>query len=91
MSSAAHRRKLSTTVSSETYGFLQELVEVGRAANLAEAVDIAVQPARRAESRARLERATAAYFDGMSVAAAAEESRLEAALSQIVDEIDFSI
>ena len=33
------REKLSTTVSADTYQFLQEMVEQGEAANLAEAVD----------------------------------------------------
>jgi hypothetical protein len=87
-SSAQHRCKLSTTVSRQTYGFLNELVEVGRAASLAEAVDIAVQPARQAESRAKLERDTAAYFDGMSPAVAAQEAQLGAALNDLIDEVD---
>lgn len=87
-SSSAHRRKLSTTVSRQTYGFLSELVEAGRAASLAEAVDIAVEPARQAESRAKLERDTAAYFNGMSHAVSAQEAQLGAALSELIDEVD---
>jgi Arc/MetJ-type ribon-helix-helix transcriptional regulator len=88
MSSSAHRCKLSTTVSRQTYGFLDELVRAGRAASIAEAVDIAVEPARQAESRAKLERDTSAYFDGMPYAAAAQEAQLGAALSDLIDEVD---
>lgn len=88
MSSSARRCKLSTTVSRQTYGFLSELVEEGRAASFAEAVDIAVRPARQAESRAKLERDTAAYFDGMSHTVAVQEAQLGAALSDLIDEVD---
>jgi hypothetical protein len=89
MPAATNRRKLSTTVSVETYGFLRALVEVGKAETLAEAVDVAVQPARRAENRARLERDTTAYFEGLPARVAAQEAELGAALGQVADEIDF--
>ena len=44
---------------------------------------------RTAENRTRLECDTTAYFEGLSAEAAAEESRLETALDQSLDEIDF--
>jgi mRNA-degrading endonuclease toxin of MazEF toxin-antitoxin module/Arc/MetJ-type ribon-helix-helix transcriptional regulator len=68
-----HRRKVSTTISPEAYEFLRRLVESGRAATLAEAVDQVVRRARRTENRSRLEQATAAYFARLSRAAAQEE------------------
>ncbi len=89
MPASTHRRKLSTTVSEETHAFLQTLVETGKAASVAQAVDIAVLSARRAENRARLERDTAAYFERLSGRAATQEAQLGIALGQLADEIDF--
>lgn len=89
MHRAAHRIKISTTVAPQTHGYLECLVETGRAASLAEAIDQAVSRAKHAENRDRLERDTAAYFQGLKGPAAAEESRLEAAVADMADEIDF--
>ena len=83
------RHKLSTTVSADTYSFLQMLVDTGKAASIAEAVDMAAQPARRAVNRARLEEATAAYFARLSPRAAAQERKLGAALSRSTKKVDF--
>jgi Arc/MetJ-type ribon-helix-helix transcriptional regulator len=82
-----HRRKVSTTISAEAYEFLRRLVESGRAASLAEAVDQVVQRAQRTENRSRLEQATAAYFARLSPAAAQEEKKLGLALGQSADEV----
>ena len=84
-----HRRKVSTTICVEAHDFLRRLVESGRAATLAEAVDQVVLQARRSENRSRLEQATAAYFAGLSHAAAQEESKLGVALGQAGDEVSF--
>ncbi len=89
MSSTAHRRKLSTTISQESYAFLQTLVKSGKAASMAEAVDITAQAAQRAQNRARLEQDTAIYFQRLSARATAQESELENALGQMADEVDF--
>jgi hypothetical protein len=89
MATSTNRHKLSTTVSRDTQAYLETLVESGRAASIAEAVDLAVARARRTESRARLERDTAAYFEGLQGKSAAEESRLGTALGQAADEVDF--
>jgi hypothetical protein len=86
---AQARRKLSTTVSPETHRYLGELVKDGRAGTIAEAVDLVVRRAQRAEQRTRPERDTTAYFENMPAAAANEEARLAAALAQSVDEIRF--
>lgn len=83
------REKLSTTVSRETHQYLEHLVKTGRAGTLAEAVDLVVRRAHRAENRARLERDTAAYFANLPSHVADEDSRLEAALSESVDEVSF--
>jgi hypothetical protein len=88
MRKRAHRLKLSTTVNPETHGYLKRLVRTGRAATVAEAIDQVVLRARRAEERDRLERDTAAYLQALSAPAAKEESRLESALAQMVDEIE---
>src|SRR2546421_5955367 len=50
--------------------FLQMLVNTGKAASIAEAVDMAVQPARRAAKLARPGAVHAAYFSGLSRGAA---------------------
>jgi hypothetical protein len=85
----AHRRKISTTIASETYSYLQSLVKGGNARNLAQALDLAMARLRRADSRRRLEADTAAYFQGLSNRAASEEARLERALDLCGNEIDF--
>ena len=89
MKTTVSRQKLSTTVSPATHQYLEHLVKTGRAATIAEAVDLVVRRAQRAENRARLERDTAAYFANLPPHAAEEEGRLEAALAQSVDEVRF--
>lgn len=86
---ALSRQKLSTTVSPATHRYLEHLVATGRVHTIAEAVDLVVKRARRAESRARLERDTAAYFASLPADAAGDEAQLEAALTQSVDEVRF--
>ena len=83
------RKKLSTTIGADNYAYLHHLVRAGQANSVGEAVDRAVERARRADNRARLARDTAAYFQGLSPEAAAEEARLEADLHQVAAEIDF--
>ncbi len=87
----SHRRKISTTVAAETYAYLQALVSVGKARNLAQALDMTLARLRRADNRLRLEQATAAYFQRLSTRAAAKESRLGVALDHSADEIDFDL
>ncbi len=83
------RRKLSTTISERSYKYLVTQVEKGRATTLAEAVDHIVERALRLENRQRLEADTVAYFRNLSQPDAAEENRLESALGQTVDEVNF--
>jgi len=89
MRAPAKRQKLSTTVSRHTHEYLASLVSTGRAGSLAEAVDFAIEQARRLESRLRLEQDTTAYFAKLSDKAAAEEARLEAGLGRAVEEVRF--
>ena len=84
-----HRKKVSTTISVEAHELLRRLVESGRVATLAEAVDEVVKRARRTENRSRLEQATAAYFARLSRAAAQEEKELGLALGQSGNEVRF--
>lgn len=89
MPSRTNRRKISTTVAPETDAFLKSLIRRGKAANLAEAVDRAVAVARRAESRRRLEAATAAYYESLSKEDIAEDNKLEMALAHASSLVDF--
>jgi hypothetical protein len=79
MPTRSRRPKISTTVAPENRDFLESLIRRGEAANLAEAVDRSIAVARRAESRRRLETATAAYYASLSGEALEEERKLELA------------
>ena len=83
------REKVSTTVSAETYEFLQEMVERGEAASLAQALDAVVDRVRRLENRRRLAEATARYFEQLDPLAAKEEQGLSEELSTAAGAIDF--
>ena len=83
------RQKISTTISPQTLSYLDDLIQEGEARNLAEALDLAVERLLVYENRERLATDTAAYFANMTDAEAAEERRLEAALSQTTAGIDF--
>ena len=85
----AHRHKISTTIAPRSYAYLRSLIAVGKARNLAEALDLALSRLRRAESRSRLERATAAYFENLPAEAAREESDLATALDASAYGSDF--
>jgi hypothetical protein len=89
MHARSNRRKISTTVAPETDTFLKSLIRQGKASSLAEAVDRAVAVARRAESRRRLEAATAAYYASLSGKALAEEKRIEQAAGSASSLVDF--
>jgi hypothetical protein len=82
------RKKLSTTIGADNYADLHKMVKGGRAESVGEAVDKAVEMARRMDNRATLERQTAAYFKGLPSKAAAEETDLEDALSAVSQEMD---
>ncbi len=82
------RRKLSTTIGANSYAYLRNMVKAGKAESVGEAVDKAVEMARRLDNRATLERQTAAYFKGLTAEAAAEEADLEDVLSIASQEMD---
>jgi len=86
---AHHRAKLSTTVAAENFAFLETLVTSGRTDSIARAVDLAIARLRRAEDRRRLERATAAYFNGLDPKTQAEEERLAHQLHASARGLDF--
>jgi hypothetical protein len=83
------RQKISTTVSSTTFSYLEQQIEDGKARNLADAVDRVVEELMVYENRERLANDTAAYFENMTEEQAAEERKLEAALSQSAAGINF--
>jgi len=86
-----NRMKLSTTVAAENFAFLESMVSTGRTDTIAEAVDLAIARLRRVENRARLEAATAAYFDGLSPEAQAEEQSLAEHLHLSAGSLDFDL
>lgn len=83
------REKLSTTVSAETHDFLQQMVERGEAATLAEALDAVVARIRRLENRRRLALATTQYFEELAPQPASEEQALEQELSSAAGRVDY--
>jgi hypothetical protein len=83
------RQKIPTTISPGSMEFLEGLLHSGEARTLAEAIDIAIDKLRVYENRERLANDTAAYFANMTDAEAAEEHRLEQALSKTSEGIDF--
>ncbi len=85
------RTKLSTTVAAENFVFLETLVESGRADSIARAVDLAIAWLRQTEDRARLHEATAAYFDGLTQAAQAEEQTLARRFHLSASGMDFDL
>ena len=89
MPSRTNRLKISTTVAPETGAFLKSLVHRGTATNLAEAVDHVVAIARRAESRKKLDDATAAYYASLPGKTLRHERTLERALSKATAAVDF--
>lgn len=86
---AEPRQKLSTTIAPESYDYLQQQVASGKASTLADAIDDLVATVRRLENRIRLERATAAYFQGLSADALAADHKLESALFESAAEVNF--
>jgi hypothetical protein len=83
------RQKISTTISPESLAYLDGLIQKGKARTLAEAIDLAIEQLLVFENRERLANDTAAYFADMTDEEAAEERRLESALSQSHAGIDF--
>jgi hypothetical protein len=83
------RRKLSTTVSEESYRYLQANVESREASNIAEAADRALERQRRLDSHVKLARDTSAYIQNLPACAMAEENQLAEELGHALDGVDF--
>jgi len=83
------RQKISTTISSSALEYLEDLIRNDDARTLAEAIDLAVERLLVYENRERLANDTAAYFANLSDEEAAEERRLESALSQSAGGVNF--
>jgi hypothetical protein len=83
------RQKISTTISSSALDYLEDSIRNGDARTLAEAIDLAVERLLVYENRERLANDTAAYFANLTDEEAADEQRLESALSQSAGGVDF--
>ena len=84
-----NRQKISTTISASALSYLEESIQGGQTRTLAEAIDLAIERLLVYENRERLANDTAAYFASLTDEEAAEEQRLEAALSNSAGGIDF--
>lgn len=82
MSPHSTRHKLSTTIAPESYDYLHDQIERGKASTMADAIDRLVATIRRLENRLQLEAATSAYFQELSSEQLAQERKLEAALQE---------
>lgn len=89
MSNKKTRQKISATVAAETSTYLHDLVRQGHARSLSEAVDHAVRIARRARSRARLEQATADFYNSMSAADRKADNKLGLAMARASSKVNF--
>jgi hypothetical protein len=83
------RAKLSTTVSLETYRYLEHKVQSGEVSSLAEAVDRSIGTIRRLENREKLSQATRRYFNELEPHAASEEASLAHDLTGAIGGINF--
>jgi hypothetical protein len=83
------RQKISTTISSSALSYLEELIQSRQVRTLAEAIDLAIERLLVYENRERLANDTAAYFANLTDEEAAEERRLEDALSNSGAGINF--
>ena len=84
----ARRKKVSTTISPESYAFLRALIRSRKAENMAQALDYVLDEMRRAENRARLEAATTAYYDNAPQDVIDEENEIAESFSKSAGEIN---
>jgi hypothetical protein len=83
------RKKISTTISPEGYDYLRRVIREGKAANLAQAIDLTLDESRRLDNRLRLEKATAEYYEKASAEVIDEENQLAAELSSSTPDVLF--
>jgi hypothetical protein len=84
----ARRKKVSTTISPESYAYLRALIRSKKAENLAQAIDYVLDEIRRADNRARLEAATAAYYDNAPQEVIDEENQIAVDFASLGAEVD---
>ncbi len=83
------RAKVSTTVATENYRYLEKKVASGEARSIADAIDQSIAALRRLDNRRRLAKATANYFNSLSSEGASEENAIGHGLGSAAKEIDF--
>jgi NAD dependent epimerase/dehydratase family enzyme len=84
----ARRKKVSTTISPESYAYLRALIRSKKVENLAQALDYVLDEIRRADNRARLEAATAAYYGNAPQEVIDEENQIAADFASLGAEVD---
>ena len=82
------RTKLSTTVSPETYQFLEQMISKGQATTMAEALDAVIVKVKRLENRKRLASATARYFEQLDSHTVDEERQLVTGLASAAGKVE---
>ncbi len=83
------RAKLSTTIDSRNFEYLQKKVAAGEAASIAEALDRLLRKLRKLENRERLAIATSQYFDDLESGEQVDENALARDLSSAASRVDF--
>ena len=83
------RAKISTTIDSRNFAYLEAKVSRGEAANMADALDRSLRAIRRLENRQRLAAATSAYFQDLKPEEIGDENGLARDLSSNASRIDF--
>ena len=89
ISSKIGRAKVSTTVASENYEYLEKKVASGEARSIADAIDQSIFALRQLDNRERLERATVNYFNSLHSKAASEEKAIARSVALTARKIDF--
>lgn len=82
------RQRRTFSLAPEVLAYIEQVQRKQPASSLSAAVEVIVREQQEAENQARLEQATAAYFEKLGPEAAAEERALEIGLWQTASGLD---
>jgi len=82
------RQRRTFSLAPEVVDYLEQVRKTQATPSLSAAMEVIVRKHQQAENRARLEQATAAYFESLSPEAVAEERALEGGLSEAAFGLD---